>query len=451
MRCELYVRFGDSDDPVGGVIENSQHVKELYFIDKYDDLNFDAGNFLRSIEKLGGEPSEVAIDLLVVATAVFLADTSFSRGYYSSDGWTRQFLLHIPVSDEKTWQGYARQLSGMLKFLTGDFWIFDFRTRPDEYETLREAPVESNLTVFDHVSLLSGGLDSLIGAIDQLSQGYKSLFISHHWDGETSSAQVALIERLVEKFGEDSFENLRGRIGATYVNLVGAGSENSQRARSFLFYSMAALAADAFENTDQVFIPENGLIALNVPLDRVRLGSLSTRTSHPHFIAAMNRLVKSLGVAANFSNFYRFKTKGEMVSECTDRDFLTEIVNLSMSCSSPAKVRWQGAAPQLCGYCYPCLIRRGSLKAGLLVDDQTNYYLSDLTANELDSKSATGRDIRSSLFAYKIIEKEPHRARFLVRKPGPLPANEIDDYAGVYSRGMAEVATQLKKVRVRHA
>ncbi len=450
MRCEMFVRLGSGDAPLGGVLEEACLVKELDIIDTFDELDCGIGPFIRSIEELNVAPCEGAIDLLVVASSVYLADTSFSRSTYSSDGWTRRFLLHIPVSEPDVWSGHVGLLAGMLKFLTGDYWEFRFRARPEKYTKLAKAPKELDLTEFDCVSLFSGGLDSLVGAIDLLSCGQKPLLISHYWDGEASSAQNALHEALQGKFGDVAFKVVRGRIGMTQTGLDGAGSENTQRARSFLFYSMAALAADALQTTDRVFIPENGLIALNVPMDRVRLGSLSTRTAHPHFIHSMDQLTTAIGVTATFSNPYRFNTKGEMVAECADLAFLTKIASKSMSCSSPAKVRWQGATPQHCGHCVPCMIRRASLKAGLPQDDETAYFLDDLTSNVLDSKKAEGKDIRSFLYASQIISKSPEKARFIVRKPGPLPIAEVEGYADVYRRGMAEVTAMLAGVRSRH-
>lgn len=35
------------------------------------------------------------------------------------------------------------------------------------------------------------------------------------------------------------------------------------------------------DNINELLVPENGLIALNVPLDETRVGSFSTRTTHP--------------------------------------------------------------------------------------------------------------------------------------------------------------------------
>src|SRR3546814_17913306 len=90
-------------------------------------------------------------------------------------------------------------------------------------------------------------------------------------------------------------------------------TENTQRGRSFLFYSLATLAASAIDGRTTVDIPENGLIALNVPLDPLRFGALSTRTAHPHFIASMQRLIDALALDGELTHPYRHMTKGEMV------------------------------------------------------------------------------------------------------------------------------------------
>lgn len=51
-------------------------------------------------------------------------------------------------------------------------------------------------------------------------------------------------------------------------------------------------------------VPENGLIALNVPLDPLRLGALSTRTTHPFYMARWNDLLSALGIPGRLENPY---------------------------------------------------------------------------------------------------------------------------------------------------
>ena len=450
MTCEVLIYFGENDAPDLSLNENKHNIKTLDMIDTFGDLKMGVGQFIQSIIRLGASPNETAIDLLILASSVFLADKSYSRDKYSSDGWTRQFMISLPVHDPDMWSDNERQLSDMLQFLTGDLWRFKFRARPSEYTTLKQASEELELTKFDCVTLFSGGLDSLIGTIDLLSKGKRPLLISHHWDTKTGSVQTALDQELKNKYGEESFKRLRGRIGINRSAFKGVGTENTQRSRSFLFYSMATVASDALQGTNNVIIPENGLIALNVPMDRVRLGSLSTRTAHPHFIKSMNHLTVAIGMTAIHSNPYRFKTKGEMALECGDIQFLAKVAEKSMSCSAPDKYRWVPAPIQHCGHCLPCIIRRASLLKGLSIEDETPYYLNDPTERNLDSKSAQGRDIRSFIFAYNIIHSAPEKARFIVRKPGPLPIEDIEDYAALYKRGMSEVATFLTGVKSGH-
>ena len=66
------------------------------------------------------------------------------------------------------------------------------------------------------------------------------------------------------------------------------GDEQSQRSRSFLFASTAALVAMAIGFED-VYVNENGIMAVHVPLTAARLGSFSTRTATPRVLDQMAR------------------------------------------------------------------------------------------------------------------------------------------------------------------
>ena len=66
------------------------------------------------------------------------------------------------------------------------------------------------------------------------------------------------------------------------------GVENTTRSRSFLFISFGVFAVSGVKGVNELKIPENGLIALNVPLDNLRVGSHSTRTTHPFYLEMWN-------------------------------------------------------------------------------------------------------------------------------------------------------------------
>ena len=450
-RFNLIGRLGPDDNASIKLVQTDSTVYEIDFLDGKRRMGFGIGQALDQLASLGLRPSERAIDLVFLAALVNAGDTRVSRSINAQDGWTREIDLYVPVSVPNAWNDERQRIEALLKFLTGDRWRVFFRARTDRTAALavpQKRLADYGLT---EVSLLSGGLDSLIGAIDLLAGGKLPLFVSHYWDAETAKAQADLLRAVVKHFSGREFKSLRVRLGFDRHHLDTGETDATQRGRSFVFYSLAALAAPAFDRPIAVNIPENGLIALNVPLDPLRFGALSTRTAHPHFIADMRRLTDGIGLSVSFSNPYRHMTKGEMVSGCADVAFLRKVVGNSMSCSSPAKARYKGLSPRHCGYCVPCLIRRASLEAGLGVKDPTLYTLENLRAQTLATDRVEGEHVRSFQLMVKRIKKTPGLAKTFVHKPGPLidAPDEIPDYADVFRRGILEVGKLLQDVKAK--
>ena len=450
-RFSLVGRLGPDDKQRVSLVQADSEVLEIDFLESDLRMGFGIGHALDQLASLGLQSSERAIDLVVLAALVNAGDTRVSRKLNAQDGWTREIDLYVPVSAAEAWSSSSGSIESMLRFLSGDRWRVFFHERTKRTKTLAVAPKRLAIDGLTKVSLLSGGLDSLIGAVDLLSAGERPLFISHYWDSETAKAQAYILERLETRFGKDAFRSLRVRLGFDKHHLATGETENTQRGRSFLFYSLATLAASAINRRTAVDIPENGLIALNVPLDPLRFGALSTRTAHPHFIAGMQRLIDSLDLKVELNNPYKHMTKGEMVAGCSDKAFLEKIAANSMSCSSPAKARYKKLSPRHCGYCVPCLIRRASLEVGLEGEDQTLYTVQDLKGQILASDQPEGEHVRSFQLMSKRIRTKPSLAKILVHKPGPLhdKPGEISGYADVFRRGILEVAELLTGVRVR--
>src|SRR4051794_19076432 len=57
------------------------------------------GRALGDLGRLGIFPTELGVDLLVLAAHVHAADTRISRSSESQDGWTREIRLVVPVAD----------------------------------------------------------------------------------------------------------------------------------------------------------------------------------------------------------------------------------------------------------------------------------------------------------------------------------------------------------------
>lgn len=243
----------------------------MYAHDGLPDVSTVGTSLIDEIRRAGLAPGISSWDFLSFALAVNAADHAVERGV-SADGWTRIIELEVALYEPQPFEQLKREIEQALRFLTGDFWHLRF------IDGGYPPPIPRQRVVHDAdcVALLSGGLDSLIGALDLTAQGRRPLFVSHIAKGD-SETQVL------------------------YANALGAGErhlqwnqniwlkpqrdgEGSTRGRSIVFFAFAALAAHSHATaTDagsvEVFVPENGLISLNVPLNAGRVGSLSTKTT----------------------------------------------------------------------------------------------------------------------------------------------------------------------------
>lgn len=447
MRRHLIVgRFGNSDE-TEIPSASGEVVTRLEFVVAKNRLEHDIGSSLDGLAKIGVFPSEIGLDLLVLAAHAQAADTRISRSTESQDGWTREIRLVVPVSDPARWNTAIPLLQRLLNFLTGDRWTIGFRPRPAGFEKAVHRKLPQLIPApFDRLALFSGGLDSLIGAIDSLEQGETPLLISHAGDGATSDAQNKLLGALEKNYPKQHFARLRIWMDFRNWGIPGVDAEKTTRGRSFLFFATGVFAGTGLDGNFVLNVPENGLIALNVPLDPLRLGAFSTRTTHPFYIARWNELLGILGISGRVENPFWDKTKGEMAAACRNPALLAKLAPKSLSCASPTKGRWFGLGTGHCGFCLPCLIRRAAL---LDLGDSTTYSLSDLADHELNTREAQGQQVRSFQYAIAKIRRKPELAALYIHKPGPLsdesPARQAA-LADVYKRGLAELDRLLAGV-----
>jgi hypothetical protein len=442
-------RLGPTDK-VKVPVAKDETATAIDFLSASSKLDHGIGSAIDELAALDVFPSEIGVDLLVLAAHVHLADTRISRASESQDSWTREIRLVVPVSAPARWRSAAPVLRKMLDFLTGDRWIIDFRPRPSTYTAaVKTHPEKLVGPAFKELCLFSGGLDSLIGAIDLLENGQHPLFISHAGEGSTSNAQEELISGLKSHYKTPPLSRIRMWMSFPKGSVDDVSGEMTTRSRSFLFFSLGVMAGTGLEKNFKLWVPENGLIALNVPLDPLRLGSNSTRTTHPFYIARWNELLGLLDIVGSIENRFWNKTKGEMASECANQALLKKLVPKSLSCSSATKGRWQGHSIENCGFCLPCLIRRAALNVALGKGaDKTIYTIPDLRAHVLDTRKSEGKQVRSFQLAISRLKSNPALAALLIHKPGPLsddPA-KLPELAAVYRRGLEEVGKLLAGV-----
>lgn len=375
---------------------------------------------LHRVHALRGQPTQRAWDFLSLALGVVAADT-FVRRDQAEDGWSRRIELSVALVEPDAWAPSLPLLQHALGFLSGDEWRIELTTGGvDVPEVPAQLPLE------DGVCLLSGGLDSLIGAIDLVRAGRSPVLVSHSYpkDGEIQAAFAAALGRTLTHFHANAHARYEGQ------------NEISMRCRSLLFIAMGVVAASSLQaGNDPVAltIPENGLISLNPPLTPRRIGSLSTRTTHPYFLRAMGQVLEDGGIGVRMVNPYSFSTKGEMVLRCADRRLLRSLTPQSISCG-----KWK-RKNHPCGRCFPCLIRRAALYAAR-EPDRSDYVYGDLS-QVLDYDDVVA--VRTAVERYRGQPMEP-----VLRAMSPLPSEPQARQAlvDVAARGIDELDRFLRDV-----
>ncbi len=385
-------------------------------------------------------PGATAMDFLRLAMAAYCVDKLVLRED-AQDAWTREIELRLPVHRVANFSSQAGTLQRAMEFLSGDRWHLRFEQHPRDPPTRPEHLVPPDV---DAVSLFSGGLDSLAGAIDQLAAGQRIVGVAHFDAGITPQRQTQLWDQLKNRYGDRAVALRRlvlrpqGRPAGLDHPLPDYEHEKSTRTRSLLFIAAGLAVADALDTHVPLVIPENGFVGINVPLIASREGSLSTRTTHPYFMGMISAALAGLGLRHEIRNPYRLATKGEILAESADRDLLKALAPTSLSCSHPEAPRHRTGREGNCGYCWPCLIRRASTHH-VGWDPTEDYIFDALTDPELlKPDSESGASLRAA-----VASLHEQLTPFAVLRNGPVAAGEIEAFFDVHRRGRAELQTWL--------
>ena len=386
---------------------------------------------IKDIVAAGVAPSARSWDFLTLALAVNAADNVLERAQ-SPDGWTRQIELEVVLYEPEPYQALTAKIEGALRFLTGDFWTLTFT------DGGYPPPRPKMPTIFnaDCVCLLSGGLDSLVGALDLTEEGRHPLLVSQTAKGDKETQSRFAISLGGNDRHLQWNQNIRPKV---------EDIEGSTRGRSIGFFAFAAVAADHLATTItalprpvEVFVPENGLISLNIPLNPGRVGSLSTKTTHPVFMARLQALWDELGIRAVLRLPYAAMTKGEMMAECRASTVLADVASEATSCG-----RFVRNGYKHCGRCVPCLVRRASFIRANLRDDTTYVYPS-LRGAQLENEP---NDIGAVAVAVLKVEQSGVRL-FTAGQLSFAEPSLRREFEGVVQRGLAELGVLLRQEQI---
>jgi hypothetical protein len=385
-----------------------------------------------------------AVDLVRFAAGAYLADRLTPRGRT----FTRRLHLAVAVTDLPRWQdGAAEDLAVLLQWLTGDQWQLtalpdstpptaspSAASAPSTASTASPAPgAAADPAGYGPVSLLSGGLDSFLGAVHLLHNSPAVTFLGHR-DAATA---VRGAQAQVGRWLSDAFTPVPSYTRLT-LRQPGRVVEPSSRSRSLLFTALGAAAA-ASRGATVLQVPENGYTSINLPLHPNRGGALSTRSTHPETFRRLNLLLAQLSLDVHATNPFQAMTKGEamrQVAAAAPPNGWLDAAAGTLSCSKLDGGRIRGGNPNYnCGLCVPCLVRRGTFLAADQ-PDRTLYLTDTLTGSGL--ADLIGRR-RSDIAAVRYATAAGVDDDQIDAGTWP-PGHDLDATADLVRRGLAQLA-----------
>ena len=323
--------------------------------------------------------------MLDVFGAVYAADRRSKRCFQGVATGQRRICIRIPVREPELWTSpeLAARLREMLSWISEDVWDIEFVRRNPVPEGdsrqgfLLDTPPRTpgnGLPVQRRTGLPGrpgAACPGLARRVPVLVSGR-----THNRLACQQDAQVRLIRTAWGRGSPVPSENVwhvAVPFGISSCEVV--QEEKSQRTRALLFLAFGAITAlQAQADTLHVF--ENGVGALNLPLNGTQLGTDNYRGIHPRSLCMVEALFESiLGESIHIDNLCMFATKAEMCLSLPAAG-LAGVARETVSCDGyPQRVLNRAQ----CGSCTSCLLRRQAIFcAGLMDHDPGGSYRRDI-------------------------------------------------------------------------
>lgn len=336
-------------------------------------------------EPMMGNVPEAFVDLVEIATYVYVADQAVTRG---GDGvenvgadWRRRLCFRIPVRAVDLWSSddVRDALVSTLGFLSEDDYSFEF-TELQEAPSIQQylfSRAEAEPDNIEEVVLFSGGLDSLGGAVQEAVVDKRRVALVTH---EPSKKLVRRHRKLRELLNAHS-QHAPLFIPVSINKKKGLGREYTQRTRSFLYAALGATVAQML-GLARIRFYENGVVSFNLPPSAQVVGARATRTTHPRVLNGFARLFSLIaGRRFEVENPFLWDTKAEVVERIV-RAGCEDAIRFSTSCTHT----WEMTKihPH-CGKCSQCIDRRFAVVAACAQNtDPEEGYKVKLFIDERD-------------------------------------------------------------------
>ena len=312
-------------------------------------------------------------DLFNLAAGVFATDLSIKR--LERELYIRNIELEVEVVNLHLFERIKKEMEAALFIVSKDNWRIKF---------IQKTGIPVTNFTWDNkegaILLFSGGIDSMAAASEFISTKKPLVLVSHNTHGNrVVEGNQTNVHDALEKFYKQKIEHINIKVyGRNHVDFPFAKDElreNTQRTRSFLFLTLAALVTRRKGFNRILYMAENGQFAIHLPLNAARVGPFSTHTADPEFVASIQNIFRILLSNSNFeiANPFLYKTKAEVFSVMPQQ--LQKDAHLSASCWMISRLG------KHCGYCIPCISRRIAVEYN---GHKFNEYETDIFNSDLN-------------------------------------------------------------------
>lgn len=311
-----------------------------------------------------------------------------------------QIELNIGVTNPELFKKIKPDLERLITFMTnGETWNINFYKKNKQGINISNAQVSFEKKI-NSIVLLSGGLDALAGAAQEL--GNNVLFVTFKTNKVESNKATQSFKEIL-KLNPNSYHIIIPKL------LFNRKKQSTQRTRSLIFLASTFLYADYYK-INEVKIYENGIMSLNPTFSfRRRV----THTTHPRTLYIINTILKKLDINIKIVNPFNFLTKAEVI-DLIPKSWNTLISNTKTCSKMPGSKVFHNRNKSgicQCGICTACILRQ----IGMVNSSKPKYddhYILPLNISSLNSiidyEKKYGQRLDKSLLIsrYKYLEKQ---------------------------------------------
>jgi 7-cyano-7-deazaguanine synthase in queuosine biosynthesis len=332
-----------------------------------------------------GKPNSLEEDLFNLASGIYATDLAVHR--QERELYIRNIDLNVEIINLHAFERIKNLLEKALLVVSRDNWSINFIQKKGI--PIGDFKWQNNEGA---VLLFSGGMDSMCAAAEFIKEQRNLVLVSHN-----SQANVVIddcqrkIHNSLEKYFNQTVKHIHVKVyGRKHGKFdFPEERENTQRTRSFLFLTLAALITRRSGFNKVLYMAENGQFAIHLPLNQARVGPFSTHTADPQFVQDAQEIFRILLSNPSFEIFnpFVYKTKAEVFALLPKP--LQKEAHLSASCWMISRT----PDKKHCGYCIPCISRRIAIEFNKINFDEYAHDIFNIDLNTLKDSDDKKRNL----------------------------------------------------------